>query len=170
MYIYHLSFKKKMENKQQSKRKSANEFITQLSLTKYVKGQKEYHFYIALTKPNIELIWCEEYPGQDAYTHPMYDQILNRTKWMSDNHFIGFFSRRTSKSTNTILYNEAAAKPGQTIYPRRYYLRIVDSNESTIQSRHAVLKECVEVSLYIVVFIYVHLVIKCLLSKLLFFS
>ena len=139
-----------MDGTKQSKRKNANDFVNEISVSKYVKAQKEYHFYIALTLANIELIWCDEYAGQDAYTHPIYDQILHRTKWMKENHFIGFYSRRLSKqSSNSILYNAAPAKTGQTNYPRRYYLRIVDPNQSTTYTRQAVLTECVEVSIFI---------------------
>lgn len=134
-----------MQTNNQSKRKSANTFIKELSGNKHVKGLKEYQFYITLTKANVELIWCEEYEGQDAYTHPIYDNIVTRSKWMTDNRFVGFYSWRTSKESNSIKYNAAATKAGQTVYPRRYYLRIVDTDESTTHSRYSVLMECVKV-------------------------
>jgi hypothetical protein len=129
-----------------NKRKSASDFIQELASTKYVKGQREYYFYITLTMPSIELIWCDEYEGQDAYTHPIYEQILNRTQWMKDNHFAGIYSRRASRSVDSITYNKTPPKSGQTCYPRRYYLRIVDPNTSTVDSRRAILEKCVQVS------------------------
>lgn len=129
-----------------SKRKNSELLVQQLSKRTDLKLNKECQFYIVLTKANIELIWCEEYPGQDAYTHPMYEHIQNRTNWMIENKFVAVYSWRQSKENNAVTYNTTSNKVGQASYPRRYYIRIVDPNESTPQSRNDILQSCANVS------------------------
>jgi hypothetical protein len=134
-----------MDTTNQNKRKSASAITKSVSLTKHGKGNKDCYFYIALTMANIELIWCDEYEGQDAFTHPIYDHIVNRSKWMIDNNFIDFYAWRKHKEDNTIVYNTTASKVGQSVFPRRYYVRVVDPGESTTESRYNILVKCVEV-------------------------
>lgn len=122
-----------------SKRKSSNAFIKAISKRGDTRGN-ECNFYIVLTLPNIELIWCEENEGQDAYTHPIYEQIKNRTDWMTENKFFAIHSWRRSREDNSVVYNNA--RVGQGSYPRRYYLRIVDDNESTPETRNDILQKC----------------------------
>ena len=130
-----------------SKRKAADILLKELSTSSDCKTRtKECRFYITLTKANIELIWCEEYEGQDAFTHPIYEHIKNRSPWMMRNRFIAFYSWRQSRDFNFKVLNATPPKIGQSPYPRRYYLRIVDDNESTPESRRKVLLECVNVS------------------------
>ena len=138
----------------QSKRKNASTIVSEVSLTKHNKVNKESRFYILLTKANIELIWCDEYEGQDAFTHPIYDHIVNRSKWMAENQFIDFFPWRTSKSINKIRYNVMPTKLGQSAFPRRYYLRLVDPGESNRESRFHVLDQCVQVCQFFRLFFY----------------
>jgi hypothetical protein len=132
-----------------SKRKNASTIVSEVSLTKHTKGNKEFRFYIVLTKANIELIWCDEYDGQDAFTHPIYDHIINRSKWMVENQFIDYYPWRTSKNINKICYNVMPTKLGQPPFPRRYYLRLVDPGESTRESRFQVLDQCVKVRFFL---------------------
>lgn len=143
-----------MDTPIQSKRKAANELVKEVSQTKYQKANKEYQFYIALTMANIELIWCNENIGQDAYTHPIYENITSRSAWMTKYNFIAFYPWRTSKTSNTIVYNTTSSKAGHSAFARRYYVRIVDPNQSTANSRFDVLMECVKVSiiLYFITF------------------
>jgi hypothetical protein len=133
-----------------SKRKSANILLKELSRCSDSKTRiKEFCFYITLTKANIELIWCEEYEGQDAFTHPIYEHIKNRSSWMMRNRFIGIYPWRQNRDLNFKVLNVTQTKIGQPAYPRRYYLRIVDDDdESTPESRRKLLLECVNVSTY----------------------
>lgn len=129
-----------------SKRKSAEQFVRDVKKRSDVKN-KEFPFYIALTMANIELIWCDESEGNDAYTHPIYLHIQNRTDWMVQNRFAGVYSWRQNKQNNETKYNSASTK---SAYPRRYYLRIMDPNESTHQSRYEILQKCAQVCCYVV--------------------
>ena len=129
-----------------SKRKAADTLVQEFSKPQ----MKSYQFYIMLTKPNVELIWCEEYAGQDAYTHPIYEHIMNRTTWMKRFKFVASYSWRESKNADNALYNVVPSRQNNTLYPRRYYMRIVDENESTTQSRYDILLECMNVSTVLV--------------------
>lgn len=124
-----------------SKRKSADLFLKGISKRIDIRGN-ELCFYIVLTLPNIELIWCEENEGQDAYTHPIYEQITNRTNWMIENRFFAIRSWRQSRDDNSVVYNRIANRVVNSSYPRRYYLRIVDNNESTHETRKEILEKC----------------------------
>jgi hypothetical protein len=137
-----------MDATYKSKRKSASAITKEVSLTKHGKSTKNCYFYIVLTMANTELIWCDEYEGQDAFTHPLYDHIVNRSKWMIDNNFIDFYAWRKSKEYNDIVYNATTTKVGQSVFPPRYYVRVVDPNESTTESRYRILVKCVEVSIF----------------------
>jgi hypothetical protein len=124
-----------------SKRKSADFLVKEISKRQDIYT-KEYNFYIVLTRPNIELIWCEEHDGLDGYTHPIYVEIKNRTAWMVRNRFFACHSWRCNRDDDSVVYNVTPNRVGQSSYPRRYFLRIMDNNESTHQTRYNILKEC----------------------------
>ena len=124
-----------------SKRKAADFLVKEIS-KRHDSYTKEYYFYIILTKPNIELIWCEEHEGLDAYTHPIYIEIKSRSSWMVRNRFFAFHSWRQSREDESVVYNLPPNRAGQGSFPRRYFLRIMDNNESTHQTRYTILKEC----------------------------
>ena len=128
-----------------SKRKPADLLVKEIS-KRHDSYTKEFYFYIVLTKANIELIWCEEQEGLDAYTHPIYMEIKNRTAWMVRNRFFAFNSWRQSRQDDSVVYNSTPNRVGQGSFPRRYFLRIMDNDESTHESRYNILKECALVS------------------------
>ena len=139
-----------------SKRKGAELFIQELSKKSNVKVYKQCQFFIVLTKANIELIWCEENPYQDAYTHPLYEHIQNRTQWMIRNRFIAVHSWRAKDNSGGVEFNATSNKVGQAPYPRRYYLRIVDDNESTNSTRRTILDECAKVRILFIILLQLH--------------
>ena len=128
-----------------SKRKPADLLVKEIS-KRHDSYTKEFYFYIVLTKANIELVWCEEQEGLDAYTHPIYMEIKNRTAWMVRNRFFAFNSWRQSRQDDSVVYNSTPNRVGQGSFPRRYFLRIMDNDESTHESRYNILKECALVS------------------------
>ena len=128
-----------------SKRKPADLLVKEIS-KRHDSYTKEFYFYIVLTKANIELIWCEEQEGLDAYTHPIYMEIKNRTAWMVRNRFFAFHSWRQSRQDDSVVYNSTPNRVGHGSYPRRYFLRIIYNDESTRESRYNILKECALVS------------------------
>ena len=128
-----------------SKRKPADLLVKEIS-KRHDSYTKEFYFYIVLTKANIELVWCEEQEGLDAYTHPIYMEIKNRTAWMVRNRFFSFNSWRQSRQDDSVVYNSTPNRVGQGSFPRRYFLRIMDNDESTHESRYNILKECALVS------------------------
>ena len=139
--------KNPIQIKQISKKKSGDVFFHEISKRNDI-NRKACDFYIVLTKPNRELIWCEENKRQDAFTHQIYCQIMNRTAWMTRHPFFAIHSWRTILQDNSVLYNTTPNRVGQYSYPRRYYLRIMDNNESTHHSRNSILQECVTVRVY----------------------
>lgn len=128
-----------------SKRKSAKALLEDFHVNR-APPTRNNKFYIALTRPNIELIWCDDYIGQDAYTYPILKEIIDNSDWAKDNKFAASYSFRESRESNTLLFNVTPAK-NNTLYPRRYFIRFVDENESTKQSRYQILEKCVNVSI-----------------------
>jgi hypothetical protein len=98
-----------------------------------------------LTACGIELIWSEEYVGQDAFMNSLSKDIEEKVQWTKEEGLFMAVSMRDGKSSNNIVQNIRMAKDG-TKYPRRYFCRAVDINSSSAESRRAFLVRLIHVS------------------------
>jgi hypothetical protein len=89
-----------------------------------------YMFRILKLAADIEIIWCEKTPFDDAYLHPLFKGI-EENNLFSDEGVIAIVRRRVSRTNNEIQFN------WNDSYPRRMIVRTVD--ESTKESRMAIL-------------------------------
>jgi hypothetical protein len=89
-----------------------------------------YMFKILKLAADIELIWCEKTPVDDAYIHPLIKSIEDHGSFLEDG-VIAVVRRRISRTNNDIQYNRNDS------YPRRMIVRTVD--ESTTETRTAML-------------------------------
>ena len=81
-------------------------------------------------KANIEVIWCEKTPYDDAFFHPLIREIEDNNGFR-EHGIIGISRRRADRHDNTLLFNSVDG------YPRRLILRVVD--ESTHESHIGIL-------------------------------
>lgn len=99
---------------------------------------------IRLTAAGIELIWFERFQGQDAFSHQIYKDIYSdHCTWATEQGLIAAASWRTSKDDRAPVLNTRASAAGE-VYPRRYYIRVLDQ-ESTVESRRTILELCCDV-------------------------
>jgi hypothetical protein len=89
-----------------------------------------YMFRILKLAADIEIIWCNKTPFDDAYLHPLYKSIEEHNSF-SDEDVIAVVRRRISRANNDIQYNRNDS------YPRHMIVRTVE--ESTTESRMAIL-------------------------------
>jgi hypothetical protein len=89
-----------------------------------------YVFKIMKLKADIEVIWCEKTPHDDAFIHPLIKDIEENDAFR-DHGIVGITRRRAGRLDNSLLTN------GIDGYPRRLIVRVVD--ESTHESRTAIL-------------------------------
>ena len=101
-------------------------------------------FSIISSAAGIELIYCDLYPGQDAYTNQIRVAIIEKKDFVLQEGIFHFCSMRKSKEEDTYLLNKKPGKGG-TYCPRRYYIRMVENNSSS-DSRYAMLEKCSKVS------------------------
>ena len=117
--------------KKGSAKKTKQERIQiKVASTKHAK-RIAYMFRILKLSADIEIIWCDKTPFDDAYLHPLYKSIEDQGSF-SDDGVIAVVRRRISRTNNDIRYNRNDS------YPRRMIVRTLD-DESTTESRMAIL-------------------------------
>ena len=89
-----------------------------------------YLFRIMKLKPDIEIIWCDKTPRDDAFIHHLVKHIEEENGFREQGVLM-VCRRRMGRLDNSIHFNENDA------FPRRLIVRVVD--ESTAQDRMAVL-------------------------------
>ena len=89
-----------------------------------------YMFRILKLAADIEIIWCEKTPVDDAFIHPLIKTIEEHGTFLEDG-VIAVVRRRISRTNNDIQNNRNDS------YPRRLIVRTVD--ESTTETRMGVL-------------------------------
>ena len=89
-----------------------------------------YLFRIMKLKPDIEIIWCDKTPRDDAFIHHLVKHIEEENGFREQGVLM-VCRRRMGRLDNSIRFNENDA------FPRRLIVRVVD--ESTAQDRMAVL-------------------------------
>jgi hypothetical protein len=105
--------------------------MTQIKVSHTKQARKLiYVFKVLKLKADIEIIWCEKTPRDDAFIHPLIQDIEDN-ELFREHGIITIIQRRMSHLDNMICFN--ANDP----YPRRLIVRIID--ESTPESRRAIL-------------------------------
>jgi hypothetical protein len=100
--------------------------MTQIKVSRTKQARKLiYVFKVLKLKADIEIIWCEKLPRDDAFIHPLLKDIEDNESFR-EHGIITVVRRHMSHLDNTICFN--ANDP----YPRRLIVRIVD--ESTPES------------------------------------
>lgn len=89
-----------------------------------------YVFKIMKLKADIEIIWCEKTPRDDAFIHPLIREI-EENDGFRDHGIVGISRRRAGRLDNMLLFNAIDG------YPRRLIIRVV--NDSTHETRTAML-------------------------------
>jgi len=89
-----------------------------------------YQFRIMKLKPDIEIIWCDKTPRDDAFIHHLVKHIEEENRFREQG-ILMVCRRRMGCLDNSICFNENDA------FPRHLIVRVVD--ESTAQDRMAVL-------------------------------
>jgi hypothetical protein len=122
------------KKKQPGSAKKKRTDLLQIKVTSTKQSRKvAYAFKILKLKADIEVIWCEKGPGDDAFIHPLIKQI-EENNMLGEQGVIAVVRRRMSRTDNSVRFNQNDA------YPRRLIVRTVD--ESTHQSRMAMLMLC----------------------------
>jgi hypothetical protein len=94
-----------------------------------------YVFKILKLKADVEIIWCDKTPRDDAFIHPLI-KTIEETNTLRQHGLITVVRRRNSRQDNSVRFN------GNDSFPRRLIVRAVD--ESTVESRKAILMVCRE--------------------------
>ena len=89
-----------------------------------------YLFRIMKLKPDVEIIWCDKTPRDDAFIHHLVKHIEEENGFREQG-ILMVCHRHVGRLDNSIRFNENDA------FPRRLIVRVVD--ESTAQDRMAVL-------------------------------
>jgi hypothetical protein len=105
--------------------------MTQIKVSSTKQARKLiYVFKILKLKADVEIIWCEKTPRDDAFIHPLIKDIEENASFR-DQGILTVVRRRVGQHDNTLLFN--ANDP----YPRRLIIRTVD--ESNHETRRAML-------------------------------
>ena len=89
-----------------------------------------YNFKIMKLKADIEVIWCEKTPRDDAFLHPLIKEI-EENDGFRENGIVGVSRRQAGCLDNTLLFNAIDG------YPRCLIVHVV--NDSTYESCTAML-------------------------------
>lgn len=90
---------------------------TSTSTTGY-SGQVVLKLYSCFARGDIQLIWCEKYPGQDGFTQYLASDIEMRTP-QSINSRLKIFMYGSKRD------DQGRAEPNkESTFPRRFYLRV----------------------------------------------
>jgi hypothetical protein len=119
------------ENSPNKKGSPKKKDMTQIKMasTKQIR-RLVYVFKILKLKPDIELIWCEKTPNDDAFIHPLIKDI-DENEGFREHGIITVVRRRMGRMNNSFRLNAIDA------YPRRLIVRVVD--DSTPETRRSML-------------------------------
>jgi len=98
--------------------------------------------YISRVLGDLEIFWMEQTELQDSNTYPLFSSVRNKNRFATANNIIMVARRRSDVS------RDVPARNDEDIYSRRYYVRAVDPNTSTGQSRLEFLVDVAEVRKY----------------------
>lgn len=111
--------------------KKAGKDRLQIKVTSTKQARRiAYLFKILKLAADIEVIWCEKSPRDDAFLYPLVKNIEGANQF-GDEGVIAVTHRRISRTDNSVLFN------ANDSYPRRLIVRTID--ESTPESRRAIL-------------------------------
>jgi len=109
--------------------KKKNLLEVKISTTKQAR-KVVYQFKIIKLKPDVEIIWCEKTPRDDAFIHHLV-KFIEDENGFREQGVVMVCRRRMSRLNNDLRTNDLDT------FPRRLIIRVVD--ESTNQSRMAIL-------------------------------
>jgi len=112
--------------------KKAGKDRLQIKVTSTKQARRiAYLFKILKLAADIEVIWCEKSPRDDAFLYPLVKNIEGVNQFGNEG-VIAVTHRRISRTDNSVLFNA-----NDSSYPRRLIVRTID--ESTPESRRAIL-------------------------------
>ena len=115
------------------------------------RTSKAHKVKITLTKPGIELIWVEDASDseKDAYTHDFDVDVKGQHPAIRDLGIHALCFRRDESGIN-----QTAKNPPDFKYSRKYFVKIVEGEKSTMESRLHTAELVAEVSIFYAIFMW----------------